>query len=98
MEVLHYFCLCNVLDSGAYAQRWTALFRAFSSHRQPSASLTKLFPFVFFLLQNYEKRTEHNMSLFFGGGGGFLEMCGVSGMVVVLRTADTFSSIHSRSE
>ena len=26
------------------AQSWTALFRAFSSHRQPSASLTKLFP------------------------------------------------------
>ena len=25
-------------------QSWTALFRAFSSHRQPSASLTKLFP------------------------------------------------------
>ena len=26
------------------SQSWTALFRAFSSHRQPSASLTKLFP------------------------------------------------------
>ena len=26
------------------AQSWTALFRAFSSHRQPSASLTKLLP------------------------------------------------------
>ena len=26
------------------ALSWTALFRAFSSHRQPSASLTKLFP------------------------------------------------------
>ena len=44
-----------------YAQSWTALFRAFSSHRQPSASLTKLFPSccVFFLLQNYDKQTEH---------------------------------------
>ena len=31
---------------------------------------------------------------------GFLEMCGVCGMVVgvVLRAADIFSSIHSRSE
>ena len=34
------------------------------------------------------------------GGGGFLEMCGVCGMVVgvALRAADTFSTIHSRSE
>ena len=31
---------------------------------------------------------------------GFLEMCGVCGMVVgvVMRAADTFSSIHRRSE
>ena len=65
------------------AQSWIALFRAFSSHRQPSASLTKLFPSFFFF--------------FFCG---FLEMCGVCGMVVgeVLRAADTFSNIHSRSE
>ena len=63
-----------------YAQSWTALFRGFSSHRQPSASLTKLFPSFFFC--------------------GFLEMCGVCGMVVgvVLRAVDTFSSIRSRSE
>ena len=33
--------LANVYND---AQSWTALFRAFSSHRQPSASLTKLFP------------------------------------------------------
>ena len=65
-----------------HAQSWTALFRAFSSHRQPSASLTKLFPSFFFFFC------------------GFLEMCGVCGMVVgvVLRAADTFLSIHSRSE
>ena len=45
---------------------WTALFRAFSSHRQPSASLTKLFPSCcVFLLQNYDKQTEHNMSQLF---------------------------------
>ena len=29
-------------------QSWTALFRAFRSHRQPSAFLTKLFPSFFF--------------------------------------------------
>ena len=42
-------------------QSLTALFRAFSSHRQSSASLSKLFPSCFFLLQNYEKtnRTQH---------------------------------------
>ena len=27
-----------------YAQSWTALFRAFSSHRQPSAIFSKVFP------------------------------------------------------
>ena len=61
-------------------QSWTALFRAFSSHRQPSAFLIKGIPQLFFC--------------------GFLEMCGVCGMVVgvVLRAADTFSSIHSRSK
>ena len=49
-----------------YVRSWTALFRAFSSHRQPSASLTKLFPSCCgFLLQNYEKQTEHNMSQLF---------------------------------
>ena len=49
-----------------HAQSWTALFRAFSSHRQPSASPTKLFPSCCgFLLQNYEKQTEHNMSQLF---------------------------------
>ena len=31
-------------DLPKYAQSWTALIRAFSSHRQPSASLTKLLP------------------------------------------------------
>ena len=33
---------CNINQYDA--QSWTALFRAFSSHRQPSASRTKLFP------------------------------------------------------
>ena len=41
------------------AQSWTALFRAFSSHRQPSASLTKLFPSCNFLLHNDDKQTQH---------------------------------------
>ena len=31
-------------QSLSYAQSWTALFRAFSSHRQPSAILSKVFP------------------------------------------------------
>ena len=46
----------------AKAQSWTALFRAFSSHRQPSASLTKLFPScgVFFIAKLREtNRTQH---------------------------------------
>ena len=38
-----------------YAQSWTALFRAFSSHRQPSASLTKLFPSWTRLLAELDK-------------------------------------------
>ena len=41
------------------AQSWTALFRAFSSHRQPSSSLTKLFPSCNFLLHNDDKQTQH---------------------------------------
>ena len=36
-------------------QNWTALFRAFSSHRQPSASLTKLFPSWTRLLAELDK-------------------------------------------
>ena len=43
-------------------QRWTSLFRAFSSHRQPSASLTKLFPSCcgFFITKIREtNRTQH---------------------------------------
>ena len=65
------------------AQSWTVLFRAFSSHRQPSASLIK-----------------GSSQLFFVDFYGFLEMCGVCGMVVrvILRAADIFSSIHSCSE
>ena len=48
-----------------YAQSWTALFRAFSSYRQPSASLTKLFPSccVFFITKL--RQTEHNVSQLF---------------------------------
>ena len=38
-----------------HAQSWTALFRAFSSHRQPSASLTKLFPSWTRLLAELDK-------------------------------------------
>ena len=41
-----YYSTANVLNSSSSycsAQSWTALFRAFSSNRQPSASLTKLF-------------------------------------------------------
>ena len=38
-----------------YAQSWTALFRAFISHRQPSASLTKLFPSWTRLLAELDK-------------------------------------------
>ena len=37
------YLICLKYNSN-FAQSWTALFRAFSSHRQPSASLTKLFP------------------------------------------------------
>ena len=43
----------NVIDN--YAPSWTALFRAFSSHRQPSASLTKLFPSWTRLLAELDK-------------------------------------------
>ena len=34
----------TVLKCCNFAQSWTALFRAFSSHRQPSASLIKVIP------------------------------------------------------
>ena len=33
-----------MIDMLNYAQSWTALFRAFSSHRQPSAIFSKVFP------------------------------------------------------
>ena len=42
-----------------YAQSWTALFRAFSSHRQPSAIFSKVFPSCNFLLHNDDKQTQH---------------------------------------
>ena len=42
---------CNSMGT----QSWTALFRAFSSHRQPSASLTKLFPSWTRLLAELDK-------------------------------------------
>ena len=43
----------KVIKNG-FAQSRTALFRAFSSHRQPSASLTKLFPsFLFFFFVDF---------------------------------------------
>ena len=45
------------LDSW-YALTFSALLRAFSSHRQPSASLTKLFPSCNFLLHNDDKQTQ----------------------------------------
>ena len=44
---------CN--GENEYARSWTALFRAFSSHRQPSASLTKLFPSWTRLLAELDK-------------------------------------------
>ena len=47
-----------------FAQSWTALFRAFSSHWQPSASLTKLFPSWTRLLAEPVAGPEN-----FGGGG-----------------------------
>ena len=34
----------HIVAQVKYAQSWTALFRAFSSHRQPSAILSKVFP------------------------------------------------------
>ena len=45
----HTICICNKkqipqLTDLKFAQSWTALFLAFSSHQQPSASLTKLIP------------------------------------------------------
>ena len=56
----------NSVRSTYYAQSWTALFRAFRSHRQPSASLANLYPSCCgFLLRNYEKLTKHNMSQLF---------------------------------
>ena len=49
--------LLEILEStkASSAQSWTALFRAFSSHRQPSASLTKLFPSWTTLLAELDK-------------------------------------------
>ena len=38
-QINHHPAAAKQLES-QYAQSWTALFRAFSSHRQPSASLT----------------------------------------------------------
>ena len=49
------FDLSNSLRNFRNAQSWTALFRAFSSHRQPSASLTKLFPSWTRLLAELDK-------------------------------------------
>ena len=43
-----------------FAQSWTVLFRAFSSHRQPSASLTKLFPSWTRLLAELDKPRLEN--------------------------------------
>ena len=34
----------HIVAQVKYAQSWTALFRAFSSHRQPSAIFLKVFP------------------------------------------------------
>ena len=48
-----------------FAQTWTALFRAFSSHRQPSASLTKLFPSCFFFITKLRETNRNNMSQLF---------------------------------
>ena len=50
-----------------YAHSWTALFRAFSSHRQPSASLTKSFPSCCgFFITNFRQtnRTQHVTIIF----------------------------------
>ena len=45
--------------SNMYAQSWTALFRAFSSHRQPSAIFSKVFPaFFFFFFVDFWKCVE----------------------------------------
>ena len=35
---------CLAIGDRLFAQSWTALFRAFSSHRQPSAIFSKVFP------------------------------------------------------
>ena len=43
------------LGNNNSAQSWTALFRAFSTHRQPSASLTNLFPSWTRLLAELDK-------------------------------------------
>ena len=49
------------------AQSWTALFRAFSSHWQPSASLTKLFPscFFFFITELRETNRIQHVTIIF---------------------------------
>ena len=50
------------------AQSWTALFRAFSSHQQPSASRTKLLPSCcgFFITNlRQTKRTQHFTIVFY---------------------------------
>ena len=48
----------------------------------------------------YQRKKRSIFRFLFSFFFGFLEMCGVCGMVVgvVLRAADNFSSIHSRSE
>ena len=51
----------HIVAQVKYAQSWTALFRAFSSHRQPSAIFSKVFPAFFFFVGFY----------------GFLDMCEV---------------------
>ena len=54
------------------AQSWTALYRAFSSHRQPSSPLTKLFPsfFFFFCLWIFG-----NVWSLWDGSGSSFESC-----------------------
>ena len=47
--------LFSLSSKTIFSQNWTALFRAFSSHRQPSASLTKLFPSWARLLAELDK-------------------------------------------
>ena len=56
----------HIVAQVKYAQSWKALFRAFSSHRQPLAIFFKGIPSCFFLLQNYEKtnRTQHVTFIF----------------------------------